>query len=97
MTLTLNGLKIGFTQEAVAGKSINIRAGGESGNVRLNIGGGPRHPKQYVNGSGSDYTGGASRRELEDGRRPREDRRSERGMSRRDSQSVYAGSSRYHH
>ncbi|CAG8034038.1 unnamed protein product [Penicillium salamii] len=100
MTLTLNGLKIGFTQENMAGKSINIRAG-DTGGLRLNIGGGPRHPKQYVNGSGSDYTGGASRRELEDVRRPiedvrraRDERRSERG-TRRGSQSAYMG--RYHH
>ncbi|KAJ5335958.1 hypothetical protein N7541_008828 [Penicillium brevicompactum] len=96
MTLTMNGLKIGFTQEAVAGKSINIRTG-ETGGVRLNIGGGPRQPRQYVHGSGSDYTGGASRhREIEDVRRTREDRRLERG-SRRDSQSAYAGGGRYHH
>lgn len=94
MTLNLNGLKIGFTQEAMAGKSINIRAG-ETGNVRLNIGGESRRPRQYVPGSGSDYTGGASRhREIEDVRRTRDDRRLERG-SRRDSQSAYAG--RYHH
>lgn len=93
MTLTMNGLKIGFTQEAVAGKSINIRAG-DTGGVRLNIGGGPRQPKQYVNGTGSDYTGGASRRELDDVRRHRGERRSERPR-RRDSQSAYTG--RYHH
>jgi hypothetical protein len=92
MTLTLNGLKIGFTQEALAGKSVNIRAG-ETGAVRLNIGGNLRQPKQYVNGTGSDYAGGSSRREIEDGRRPRGDRRS--GASRRDSQSAYTG--RYHH
>ncbi|KAF3015229.1 hypothetical protein E8E15_006607 [Penicillium rubens] len=77
MTLVLNGVQIGFTSEAVAGKSINIRAG-ETGAVRLNIGG-PRPPKQHVNGTSSDYTGGSSRRELEDMvRRPRNDRRSER-------------------
>ncbi|KAJ5129903.1 uncharacterized protein N7515_005942 [Penicillium bovifimosum] len=92
MTLTLNGFQIGFTQEAVAGKSINIRSG-QTGAVRLNIGG-PRPPKQYVNGTGSDYTGGSSRRELEDVRRPREDRRSERSI-RRNSQSAYGGT-RYH-
>lgn len=94
MTLTLNGFQIGFTSEAVAGKSINIRAG-DTGAVRLNIGG-PRPSKQHVNGTSSDYTGGSSRRELEDVvRRPREDRRSERS-SRRDSQSAY-GTTRYHH
>ncbi|CAG7920270.1 unnamed protein product [Penicillium olsonii] len=99
MTLTLNGLKIGFTQENLAGKSINIRAG-DTGGLRLNIGG-SRQPKQYVAGSGSDYTGNASRREIEDVRRPiedvrrpRDDRRSERA-TRRGSQSAYMG--RYHH
>ncbi|KAJ5499340.1 hypothetical protein N7453_008391 [Penicillium expansum] len=92
MTLTLNGFQIGFTSEAVAGKSINIRAG-ETGAVRLNIGG-PRPSKQHVNSSSSDYAGGSSRRELEDVvRRPRGDRRSERS-SRRDSQSAY-GTTRY--
>ncbi|KXG48440.1 uncharacterized protein PGRI_023100 [Penicillium griseofulvum] len=94
MTLTLNGFQIGFTSEAVAGKSINIRAG-DTGAVRLNIGG-PRPTKQHVNGTSSDYTGGSSRRALEDvARRPRDDRRSERS-SRRDSQSTYGGT-RYHH
>ncbi|CAI7570963.1 unnamed protein product [Penicillium glandicola] len=93
MTLTLNGFQIGFTSEAVAGKSINIRAG-DTGAVRLNIGG-PRPSKQHVNSTSSDYAGGSSRRELEDVvRRPRDDRRSERS-SRRDSQSAY-GTTRYH-
>ncbi|KAJ5943667.1 hypothetical protein N7516_003835 [Penicillium verrucosum] len=93
MTLTLNGFQIGFTSEAVAGKSINIRAG-DTGAVRLNIGG-PRPPKQHVNGTSSDYAGGSSRRELEDVvRRPRDGGRSERS-SRRDSQSAY-GATRYH-
>ncbi|KAJ5467823.1 hypothetical protein N7475_005575 [Penicillium sp. IBT 31633x] len=91
MTLTLNGFQIGFTSEAVAGKSINIRAG-ETGAVRLNIGG-PRPSKQHVNGTSSDCAGGSSRRALEDVRRPRDDRRSERS-SRRGSQSVY-GTTRY--
>ena len=42
MTLTLNGSKIRFTQESLAGKSINIRAG-DSGGMRLNIGGARSH------------------------------------------------------
>ncbi|CAG8929383.1 unnamed protein product [Penicillium salamii] len=66
MTLTLNGLKIGFAQEAVAGRSINISSG-ENGAPRLNIGGNPRKPKQYVNDTSSDYTSGFSRQEPEDG------------------------------
>ncbi|KAG0160974.1 hypothetical protein PDIDSM_8506 [Penicillium digitatum] len=77
MTLTLNGFQIGFTSEAVTGKSINILTE-ETGGVRLNIGG-PRVPKQHVNSTSSNYAGGSSRRELEDVvRRPRDDRRSER-------------------
>ncbi|KAJ5164005.1 uncharacterized protein N7500_005835 [Penicillium coprophilum] len=92
MTLMLNGFQIGFTSESVAGKSINIRAG-ETGAVRLNIGG-PRPSKQHVNSASSDHTGGSSRRALEDvARRPREDKRSERS-NRRDSQSAYGP--RYH-
>ncbi|KAJ5384070.1 hypothetical protein N7517_001981 [Penicillium concentricum] len=91
MTLMLNGFQIGFTSESVAGKSINIRAG-ETGAVRLNIGG-PRPSKQHVNGTSSDYTGGSSRRALEDvARRPRDDRRDDRRSersSRRDSRSAY--------
>ncbi|KAJ5960868.1 uncharacterized protein N7479_008018 [Penicillium vulpinum] len=91
MTLTLNGFQIGFTSEAVAGKSINIRAG-ETGAVRLNIGG-PRPPKQHVNGPSSEYTSGSSRRALEDvARRPRDDRRPERPGRRdrdRDNRSAY--------
>ncbi|OQE46977.1 hypothetical protein PENCOP_c001G07746 [Penicillium coprophilum] len=87
MTLMLNGFQIGFTSESVAGKSINIRAG-ETGAVRLNIGG-PRPSKQHVNSASSDHTGGSSRRALEDGaRRPRDDKRLERS-NRRDSQSAY--------
>jgi hypothetical protein len=46
MTLMVNGVKMQFNHETIAGQSINIRAG-EAGNaVRLNIAGGPR-PKLY--------------------------------------------------
>ncbi|CAG8893706.1 unnamed protein product [Penicillium egyptiacum] len=87
VTFTLNGSQIRFTSEAVAGKTISIRAG-DTGAVRLNTGG-PQPSTQHVNGTSSDYTGGSSLRELEDGvRRGREDRRSERS-SRREMQSAY--------
>ncbi|KAJ6073264.1 hypothetical protein N7467_011349 [Penicillium canescens] len=93
MTLMVNGVKMQFNHETIAGQSINIRAG-EAGNaVRLNIAGGPR-PKQYLTGSNSDYTGGSSRRDPEESRRSRGDTRSERAL-RRSSQSTY-GSTRYH-
>lgn len=93
ISLVMDGVQLGFTEEAVQGKSINIRSG-EAGGFHLSIGGG-RKQKAYlpVGSSYSDNTGSASRRELEDVRRaPRErdDRRSERA-SRRSSQSTYNG------
>lgn len=89
MTFTLKGMTIGFTEEAVAGKSINIRAG-DTGDVHLNIAGG-RKPQQYLTGgpSYSSHTGGKGQRELEDvPRRARNDSRSERS-SHRTSRSSY--------
>lgn len=96
MLLTLNGFQIGFTSEAVAGKSINIRAG-DTGAVRLNIGGPrPSKPPGSSASAASEYAGGSGRRELEDVRRPRDDRRERyERSSRRHSQSVYGGP-RYH-
>ncbi|KAJ5935118.1 hypothetical protein N7466_004665 [Penicillium verhagenii] len=100
MTLTMNGMTIGFAEESLAGKSINIRTG-DRGAVQFNLTDGSsaaRRPKSYVNGSSySDNTqaGGSSRRVLEDGRRStrdREDRRSERSVhqsSRRSNRSSY--------
>jgi hypothetical protein len=96
INLELNGMTIGFTEEGIAGKSINIRTG-ESGGVHLNIAGG-RKPQQYLTGgsSYSSHTGGSGQRELEDVRRPRErdELRSERS-SRRTSQSTYGRNRRY--
>lgn len=94
MTFTLNGMTFGFTEEAVAGKSINIRTG-ETGGLHLNIGGG-RKPQQYLTGgsSYSSHTAGSGHRELEDApRRARNDSRSDRS-SRRTSRSSY-GHTRY--
>ncbi|KAJ5662789.1 hypothetical protein N7462_011715 [Penicillium macrosclerotiorum] len=92
MSLTLNGMTIGFTEEAVAGKSINIRTG-ETGGVHFSIAG-SRQPKKYHSGSSySDQTGRTTRREIEDVPRHPEDRLSERGI-RRSSRSNY-GQSRY--
>lgn len=94
VTLAISGMTIGFSEESVAGKSINIRTG-DTGGVHLNINGG-RKPQQYLTGgsSYSSYTGGSGHRELEDApRRPRNDSRSERS-SRRTSRSSY-GQNRY--
>lgn len=94
MTFTVNGMTFGFTEEAVAGKSINIRTG-ETGGLHLNIGGG-RKPQQYITGgsSYSSHTAGSGHREFEDlPRRPRQDSRSDRS-SRRTSRSSY-GHNRY--
>lgn len=94
MTLTMNGMTIGFTEEAVLGKSINIRTG-DTGGVHLNINGG-RRPQQYLTGGSfsSSHTGGSGHRELEDApRRARNDSRSDRS-SRRASRSSY-GHHRY--
>ncbi|KAJ5316560.1 hypothetical protein N7508_001068 [Penicillium antarcticum] len=94
MTLMVNGVKMEFNQETIAGQSINIRAGEARNALRLNIAGGPRS-KQYLTGSNSDYTGGSSRRDPDESmRRNRGEARSERAL-RRSSQSTY-GSTRYH-
>lgn len=101
MTLIMNGMTIGFAEESLMGKSISIRTG-DAGAMHLNIADGTpaaaaaKRPKNYITGgsSYSDYTGGSSRRELEDvPRRNRDDRRSERA-SRRSSRSSY-GQTRY--
>ncbi|KAJ5320803.1 hypothetical protein N7476_003805 [Penicillium atrosanguineum] len=96
INLEVNGMTIGFTEQGIAGKSINIRTG-DSGGVHLNIAGG-RKAQQYLTGgsSYSGYTGGSDPRDLESVRRPRErdELRSERS-SRRTSQSTYGRSRRY--
>jgi len=96
INLEVNGMTIGFTEEGIAGKSINIRTG-DSGGVHLNIAGG-RKPQQYLTGgsSYSSHTGGSGQRVIEDLRRPRErdELRSERS-SRRASQSTYGRNRRH--
>ncbi|KAJ5669974.1 uncharacterized protein N7477_005337 [Penicillium maclennaniae] len=96
INLEVNGMTIGFTEQGIAGKSINIRTG-DSGGVHLNIAGG-RKPHQYLTGGStySGYTGGSDPRDLESVRRPRErdEPRSERS-SRRTSQSTYGRNRRY--
>jgi hypothetical protein len=84
--MTMNGVTMSFTQKSVGGKRISVRTG-DTGAVELNIEG--KRPKKYLTG-GSDYTGSVSRRELEDARRPRGDRRSDKA-SHRSSRSTYSG------
>lgn len=86
-TMTMNGMTIGFTQESVNGKRIHLRAD-DNGSIGLNIEG--RRPKRYIGAPGSDFTSVSSKKEIEDGRRAREDRRSDRA-SRRSSRSTYSG------
>ncbi|KAJ5826385.1 hypothetical protein N7474_003523 [Penicillium riverlandense] len=86
INLVVSGVKMSFTRESVDGKSINIRRGDSS--FRLNIEGN-RQPKGYLPGPPySDYTGGGSRRELEDGRHSRDGRPSDRAS--RSSRSTYS-------
>lgn len=89
ISLMMDGIQLGFKEEAVQGKMINIRSD-DAGGFHLSLGG-SRKPKAYLpsGSSYSDKTNTASRRELvEDVRRTRDDRRLERG-SRRSSQSTY--------
>jgi hypothetical protein len=86
-TMTMNGMTIGFTSESVTGKRIHLRTN-DHGSIGLNIEG--RRPKRYIMPAGSEYTSISSRKEIEDGRRAREDRRSDRA-SRRSSRSTYSG------
>ncbi|RHZ72799.1 hypothetical protein CDV55_108424 [Aspergillus turcosus] len=86
IVMTMNGVTMSFSQKSVGGKRISVRTG-ETGAVELNIEG--KRPKKYLTG-GSDYTGSVSRRELEDPRRPRGDRRSDKA-SNRSSRSTYSG------
>ncbi|PYI08512.1 hypothetical protein BO78DRAFT_73767 [Aspergillus sclerotiicarbonarius CBS 121057] len=87
IVMTLNGVTMSFPQDSVGGKRISVRTG-ETGAVELNIEGKQR-PKKYLT-NGSEYTGSVapSRREIEDPRRPRSDRKSDRA-SHRSSRSTY--------
>ncbi|OJJ76292.1 hypothetical protein ASPBRDRAFT_117871 [Aspergillus brasiliensis CBS 101740] len=80
IVMTLNGVTMSFPQDG--GKRISVRTG-ETGAVELNIEGKQR-PKKYLT-NGSDYTGS-----IEDARRVRSDRKSDRA-SRRSSRSTYGG------
>lgn len=86
IVMTMNGVTMSFTQESVGGKKISVRTG-DTGAVELNIEG--KRPKKYLT-SRSDHSasGNNARKELEDLRRPRDDRRSDRA-SRRSSRSTY--------
>ncbi|KAA8644033.1 uncharacterized protein ATNIH1004_008229 [Aspergillus tanneri] len=86
IVMTMNGVTMSFTQESVGGKRISVRTG-NTGAVELNIEG--KRPQRYLTG-GSDYTGSMARRELDDPRRARKDRQSDRA-SRRSSRSTYSG------
>lgn len=78
IVMTMNGVTMSFTQEAVGGKTISVRTG-DAGAVELNFEG--KRPKKYLP-SRSDYSGGS------EARRSRDDRRSDRA-SRRSSRSTY--------
>ncbi|KAE8163764.1 hypothetical protein BDV40DRAFT_132121 [Aspergillus tamarii] len=86
IVMTMNGVTMSFTQESVGGKKISLRTG-DAGAVELNIEG--KRPKKYLT-NGSDYTPSVAQRQLEDPRRARPDRRSDRA-SRRSSRSTYSG------
>lgn len=87
ITMIMNGITMSFDQESVGDKKISLRTG-DTGALELNIGGGKK-PKKYLT-SGSEYAGTVARREIEDPRRPRDGRRSEKA-SRRSSRSTYSG------
>ncbi|RAL13827.1 uncharacterized protein BO97DRAFT_341769 [Aspergillus homomorphus CBS 101889] len=88
IVMTMNGVTMSFSQESVGGKRLMLRTN-NNGAVELNIEGKHRAPKKYLTG-GSDYTGGVSRRELENPRRALSDRKSDQA-SRRSSRSAYSG------
>lgn len=88
ITMTMKGLTMSFTQEALGGKTIHLQTG-EEGAMQLNIEG-SRRPRRYIMPAQSDYTSVSSRREHEDLRRTRDERRSDRA-SRRSSRSTFSG------
>lgn len=87
ITMTIQGVKIGFTGDNRERKKINVRSG-EEGALEFNIEGG-RRPKKYLM-SRSDSASGSGRKEIEDVRRVRDDWKSDRA-SRRSSRSAYNG------
>ncbi|CRG83441.1 hypothetical protein PISL3812_00792 [Talaromyces islandicus] len=86
-TMMMNGMNISFDPGSVNGKTIHLRTD-DQGAIGLNIEG--RRPKKYIMPAGSEFTAPSSRREIEDGRRVREDKRSDRA-SRLSSRSTFSG------
>jgi hypothetical protein len=93
ITLTLGGMTIDFGSDTLSGNKIKVRTN-DHGSIGVNIEGrGLRRPNRYIMPGGSDYAsngGGGGRKEIEDGRRTRDERRSDRA-SRRSSRSTYSG------
>lgn len=88
IVMSMNGVTMSFSQESVGGKRINVRTG-DTGAVEFNIAG-KRAKKYLAGGTRSDNTSSSGRKELEDPRRTRDDRRSDRA-SRRSSHSNPSG------
>lgn len=86
ISMMMNGMNISFNPDSVSGKTIHLRTD-DDGAIGLNIGG--RRPKKYIMPAGSEFTAPTSRREIEDGRRVREDKRSDRA-SRLSSRSTFS-------
>jgi hypothetical protein len=80
-TMTVNGVKLGFSSEAMEGKTINLRKkGGENGTMDIQIGG--KGGKHYIVSKDEVIR----RREIDDGRRTRDESRTDQA-SRRTSRS----------
>ncbi|QKX64614.1 uncharacterized protein TRUGW13939_11789 [Talaromyces rugulosus] len=86
ISMNLGGMSISFNPDTVSGKTIHMRAD-DDGAFGLNIE--DRRPKKYIMPAGSEFTAPISRREIEDGRRAREDKRSDRA-SRLSSRSTFS-------
>ena len=87
ITMTIQGVRIGFSGDNRERKKINVRSG-EEGALEFNIEGGRRSKKYLM--SRSDSASGTGRKEIEDVRRVRDDWKSDRA-SRRASRSGYNG------
>lgn len=84
LVMTMNGLEMSIPQDQMGGKRINLKTD-EQGAVVMKIAG--RRPKKYLR-SRSDHASTSGRTDIEDYRRARDDRRSDRA-SRRSSRSTY--------
>ncbi|KAK2756702.1 hypothetical protein FQN54_005148 [Arachnomyces sp. PD_36] len=87
ITMTIQGVKIGFSGDNRERRKINVKSS-EEGALEFNIEGG-RRSKKYIM-SRSDSASGSGRKEIEDVRRVRDDWKSDRA-SRRSSRSTYNG------